>query len=93
VTTARAVPQLTILVPTRNGAKSVEPLLRRLPANVEPGTVVLFVDDLRLSLPPKLPLRATVAASLEPMWSREDLPVKLLTTRNAKFLVDGGVPR
>jgi hypothetical protein len=92
VTTARAVPQLTILVPTRNEAKNVEPLLRRLPANAEPGTVVLFVDDLRLSLPPKLPLRATVPASLEPIWSREDLPVRVLSTRNEKFLVDSGVP-
>jgi glycosyltransferase involved in cell wall biosynthesis len=45
VTTANAVPQLTILVPTRNEAENVEPLLQRLSANVEPGTVVLFVDD------------------------------------------------
>jgi glycosyltransferase involved in cell wall biosynthesis len=45
VTTANAVPQLTILVPTRNEAENVEPLLRRLSGTVEPGTVVLFVDD------------------------------------------------
>jgi hypothetical protein len=45
VTTANAMPQLTILVPTRNEAENVEPLLRRLSATVEPGTVVLFVDD------------------------------------------------
>jgi dolichol-phosphate mannosyltransferase len=45
VTTGHAVPQLTILVPTRNEAENVEPLLGRLSANVEPGTVVLFVDD------------------------------------------------
>lgn len=45
MTTANAVPQLTILVPTRNEAENVEPLLRRLMATVEPGTVVLFVDD------------------------------------------------
>jgi dolichol-phosphate mannosyltransferase len=45
VTTANAVPQLTILVPTRNEAENVEPLLRRLSGSVEPGTVVLFVDD------------------------------------------------
>ena len=42
VTTANAVLQLTILVPTRNEAKNVESLLRRL---AEPGTVALFVDD------------------------------------------------
>jgi hypothetical protein len=92
VTTARAVPQLTILVRKRNEAKNVEPLLRRLPANVEPGPMVLFVNDVRLSLPPKLPLRATVPASLEPIWSREDLPVRVLSTRNEKFHVDSGVP-
>jgi dolichol-phosphate mannosyltransferase len=45
VTTANAVPQLTILVPTRTEAENVEPLLRRLSGTVEPGTVVLFVDD------------------------------------------------
>jgi glycosyltransferase involved in cell wall biosynthesis len=45
VTTANGVPQLTILVPTRNEAENVEPLLRRLSGTVEPGTVVLFVDD------------------------------------------------
>jgi glycosyltransferase involved in cell wall biosynthesis len=45
VTTGNAVPQLTILVPTRNEAENVEPLLGRLSATVEPGTVVLFVDD------------------------------------------------
>jgi dolichol-phosphate mannosyltransferase len=45
VTTANAVPQLTILVPTRNEADNVEPLLRRLSGAVGPGTVVLFVDD------------------------------------------------
>lgn len=45
MTTANAVPQLTILVPTRNEAENVEPLLKRLSATVEPGTVVLFVDD------------------------------------------------
>jgi dolichol-phosphate mannosyltransferase len=37
--------QLTILVPTRNEADNVEPLLNRLSATVEPDTVVLFVDD------------------------------------------------
>ena len=45
MTTANAVPQLTILVPTRNEAENVEPLLGRLSAKVEPDTVVLFVDD------------------------------------------------
>jgi glycosyltransferase involved in cell wall biosynthesis len=45
VTTADAVPQLTVLVPTRNEAENVEPLLMRLSTTVEPGTVVLFVDD------------------------------------------------
>jgi glycosyltransferase involved in cell wall biosynthesis len=45
MTTANAVPQLTILVPTRNEAENVEPLLRRLSGTVESGTVVLFVDD------------------------------------------------
>jgi glycosyltransferase involved in cell wall biosynthesis len=45
MTTHRAMPQLTILVPTRNEAENVEPLLSRLSANTEPGTVVLFVDD------------------------------------------------
>jgi glycosyltransferase involved in cell wall biosynthesis len=45
VTTANPMPQLTILVPTRNEAENVEPLLRRVSATVEPGTVVLFVDD------------------------------------------------
>ena len=35
----------TILVPTRNEAENVEPLLGRLSAEVEPDTVVLFVDD------------------------------------------------
>jgi dolichol-phosphate mannosyltransferase len=45
VTTGSAVPQLTILVPTRNEAENVEPLLKRLSASVEPGSVVLFVDD------------------------------------------------
>ena len=45
MTTANAVPQLTILVPTRNEAENVEPLLGRLSAEVEPDTVVLFVDD------------------------------------------------
>ena len=45
MTTGNAVPQLTILVPTRNEAENVEPLLGRLSATVEPGTVVLFVDD------------------------------------------------
>jgi dolichol-phosphate mannosyltransferase len=45
VTTANGVPQLTILVPTRNEAENVELLLKRLSGTVEPGTVVLFVDD------------------------------------------------
>jgi dolichol-phosphate mannosyltransferase len=36
---------LTILVPTRNEADNVEPLLHRLSASVESSTVVLFVDD------------------------------------------------
>ena len=45
MTAADAMPQLTILVPTRNEAENVKPLLRRLLATVEPGTVVLFVDD------------------------------------------------
>jgi dolichol-phosphate mannosyltransferase len=40
-----AMPQLTIVVPTRNEADNVEPLLSRLSASVEPRTVVLFVDD------------------------------------------------
>jgi len=39
------MPQLTILVPTRNEAENVEPLLSRLSANLEKQTVVLFVDD------------------------------------------------
>jgi glycosyltransferase involved in cell wall biosynthesis len=41
----RAMPELTILVPTRNEGENVEPLLSRLSACVEPGSVVLFVDD------------------------------------------------
>jgi dolichol-phosphate mannosyltransferase len=45
VTTGSAMPQLTIVVPTRNEAENVEPLLSRLSPNVESGTVVLFVDD------------------------------------------------
>ena len=45
MTTVNAVPQLTILVPTRNEAENVEPLLRRLSGTGAPGTVVLFVDD------------------------------------------------
>ena len=45
MTTGNAVPQLTILVPTRNEAENVEPLLKRLSAIAEPDTVVLFVDD------------------------------------------------
>jgi dolichol-phosphate mannosyltransferase len=45
VTTGRAMPQLTLLVPTRNEAENVEPLVSRLSACVEPGAVVLFVDD------------------------------------------------
>ena len=39
------MPQLTILIPTRNEADNVEPLLDRLSASVESRTVVLFVDD------------------------------------------------
>src|SRR5215211_1521745 len=39
------MPQLMILVPTRNEADNVEPLLGRLSACVESRTVVLFVDD------------------------------------------------
>jgi dolichol-phosphate mannosyltransferase len=45
MTTAKSVPQLTILVPTRNEAENVEPLLQRLSATVNGNTVVLFVDD------------------------------------------------
>jgi dolichol-phosphate mannosyltransferase len=45
VTTANAEPQLTILVPTRNEADNVEPLLKRLSSSVPPGTLVMFVDD------------------------------------------------
>ncbi|HKN45554.1 MAG TPA: glycosyltransferase [Propionibacteriaceae bacterium] len=45
MTSGSAVPQLTILVPTRNEAENVEPLLKRLSASVEPASVVLFVDD------------------------------------------------
>ena len=45
MTTETATRQLTILVPTRNEAQNVEPLLRRLAASVEGDTVVLFVDD------------------------------------------------
>ena len=45
MTTGNAVPQLTILVPTRNEVENVEPLLKRLSAIAEPDTVVLFVDD------------------------------------------------
>jgi glycosyltransferase involved in cell wall biosynthesis len=43
--TGQVEPQLTVLVPTRNEAQNVEPLLRRLSATARPGTVVLFVDD------------------------------------------------
>lgn len=45
MTTGNAMPQLTILIPTRNEAENVEPLISRLSTCVEPGTVVLFVDD------------------------------------------------
>jgi glycosyltransferase involved in cell wall biosynthesis len=40
-----STPQLTILVPTRNEAQNVEPLLGRLSASVKENSVVLFVDD------------------------------------------------
>ena len=45
MTTGSAVRQLTILVPTRNEAENVQPLLGRLSATVEPDSAVLFVDD------------------------------------------------
>jgi glycosyltransferase involved in cell wall biosynthesis len=45
VTTETATRQLTILVPTRNEAENVKPLLKRLSASVNADTVVLFVDD------------------------------------------------
>lgn len=45
MTTGSAVRQLTILVPTRNEAENVPPLLGRLSATVEPDSAVLFVDD------------------------------------------------
>ena len=40
-----STPQLTILVPTRNEAQNVEPLLGRLSTSVNGNSVVLFVDD------------------------------------------------
>jgi dolichol-phosphate mannosyltransferase len=40
-----STPQLTILVPTRNEAQNVEPLLGRLSTSVKENSVVLFVDD------------------------------------------------
>jgi dolichol-phosphate mannosyltransferase len=40
-----ADPALTILVPTRNEAPNVEPLLERLSAALAQSAVVLFVDD------------------------------------------------
>ena len=45
MTIGSARPELTVLVPTRNEADNVEPLLSRLSLCVEPRTVVLFVDD------------------------------------------------
>jgi hypothetical protein len=50
-----------------------------------------LIAKMHLSLPPKLPIQVPMPASLEPIWLREDLPVRLLTTRSEKFLVDNGV--
>ena len=52
-----------------------------------------LVAEMRLGLPPKLPVRGPMPASLEPFWLCEDLPVRLLTTRNEKSLAGSGVPR
>jgi hypothetical protein len=99
VTTANAVPQL-------NAAANLAVAGRRVPGGRSQGLGLLrttvswkgfrylqLLAEIRLSLPPKLPVRAPMPASLEPIWLREDLPVKLLTTRSENFLVDSGVPR
>jgi glycosyltransferase involved in cell wall biosynthesis len=60
------MPQLTILVPTRNEAENVEPLLSRLSDKVESGTVVLFVDDSDDETP------AVIQAAREPTFGLLD---------------------
>lgn len=98
MTTANAVPQLTAdadLVMARAdvpGGRNEGLRLLRAAFSWEGFRYLQLMAEMRLSLPPKLPVRATMPASLEPIWSREDLPVRLLTTRNEKFLVDRGVP-
>jgi hypothetical protein len=99
VTTANAVPQLTadadLVVASADvpGGRDEGLGLIRTAVSWEGFCYLQLMVEMRLSLPPKLPVRAPMPASLEPIWLREDLPVRLLTTRNENFLVDSGVPR
>jgi len=99
VTTANAVQQLT-------AAADLVVASRRLPGGRSLGLGVLrntvswrgfrylqLLAEIPSSLPPKLPVRAPMPASLEPIWLRGDLPVRLLTTGGQSFLVDSGAPR
>jgi len=97
VRTANAVPQLAaaadLVVASRHvpvGRNEGLGLLRSV-VSWEGFRYLQLMAEMRLSRRPKLPVRAPMPASLEPIWLREDLPVRLLTMRNEKFLVDSGV--
>jgi hypothetical protein len=98
VRTANAVPQLAaaadLVVASRYvpGGRNESLGLLRSVVSREGFRYLQLMAEMRLSRPPKLPVRAPMPATLEPIWLREDLPVRLLTMRNEKFLVDSGVP-
>jgi hypothetical protein len=97
VTAANVVPQLTaaadLVVAGRrvHGGQNEGLGLLRTTVSREGFRYLQLIAKMRLSLPLKLPIQVPMPASLEPIWLRDDLPVRLLTTRSKKFLVDSGV--
>ena len=99
MTTANAVPQLTaaadLVVAGRRlpGGRSVGLDVLRATVSWKDFRCLQLFAQIPSSRPPKLPVRAPMPASLEPIWLRGDLPVRLLTTGDQSFLVDSGAPR
>ena len=97
MTAANVVPQLTAAADLVMAGRRVHggqneglgPL--RTTVSWEGFRYLQLIAKMHLSRPPKLPIQVPMPASLEPIWLREDLPVRLLSTRSKKFLVDSGV--
>ena len=99
MTTANAVPQLTAAADLAVaggrllGGRSEGLGVLRATISWKGFRCLQLLAEIPSSLPPKLPVRAPMPASLEPICLRGDLPVRLLTTGGQSFLVDSGTPR